>query len=120
VNTESCHRPNYWKYKQNQSGALSTGVKGGINELRACTYLLSLGYEVFRNVCASGKGDLVAWKHGEQPIIIDVKSICTTVYQCKDGTERVSIQMTRSKYPGVVTLGVFEDGSVICDALPKN
>lgn len=117
---ESCHRPNYWNYKQNQPGALPTAVKGGINELKACAYLLGLGYEVFRNVCATGKGDLVAWKHGEAPLIIDVKSIATVVCINKDGTERVSKQMSRSKYPGVITLGVTDDGTVVCDDLPKN
>jgi hypothetical protein len=116
----SCHKPNYWKYKQNQPSALPTSVKGGINELVACAHLLKLGYEVFRNVCATGKGDLVAWKHGYAPLIIDVKQISKLTWVNKDGVERVGFNMTKSKYPGVITLGVTEGGEVVCDDLPKN
>lgn len=115
----SCLRPNYYKHKQHQPGALTTGVKGSINELRACVYLLNLGYEVFRNVSPSGKGDLIAWKHGKAPIIIDVKAITVSTYIRKDGKERQFTAMNKSKYPGVITMGVTEVGDVVCDDLHK-
>ena len=53
--------------------ALHTSVKGAKYELLACAWLLEQGYEVFRNVCPVGKGDIVIWKQGETPVIVDVK-----------------------------------------------
>lgn len=53
---------------------LHTSVKGAKYELLACAWLLDQGYEVFRNVSPVGKGDLVIWKKGENPTIVDVKT----------------------------------------------
>jgi hypothetical protein len=116
---KSFKKPDHSKYKQHQPGALHTAIKGSINELRACSHLLALGYEVFRNVSPSGKGDIVAWEHGRTPIVIDVKAITTGVYVRKDGEERQFTAMNKSKYPGVITIGVIEGGDVVCDELHK-
>lgn len=60
-------------YVQHDPEELGTSVKGAINELEVCAWLMKQGYEVFRNVAPTGKGDIIIWKHGESPIIIDVK-----------------------------------------------
>jgi len=59
---------------QHNADELNCCVKGAIQELEACAYFLSLGFEVFRNVSPSGKGDIVIWRKGEKPIVIDVKT----------------------------------------------
>ena len=48
---------------------------GSINELRACSWLMSQGYEAFRNVCQVGPADIIALntETGEK-ILIDVKT----------------------------------------------
>lgn len=56
------------------AGTLSAR-KGAMNESLACAHLLSLGYDVFRNVSADGPADIIAvnWNNGERTAI-DVKS----------------------------------------------
>lgn len=51
------------------------GVKGAINEHVATTWLMRMGYDVFRNAAPVGRADLVAknWETGEL-IFVDVKS----------------------------------------------
>lgn len=46
---------------------------GAVSELAACSWLISQGYEVFKNVVASGPIDLVAIKDGVA-MLIDVKT----------------------------------------------
>src|SRR5262245_4735089 len=46
---------------------------GARSELIACEWLLSQGYEVFRNVSATGPIDVVAIK-GSEVLLLDVKS----------------------------------------------
>ena len=53
---------------------MHTSVKGAKLELEACAWFLAKGYEVFRNVSPVGKADIVVWKKGDDPILIDVKS----------------------------------------------
>ena len=55
--------------------SLTTNQTGAIGELSVTNYFIQQGYEVFRNVVASGPGDLCVWKAGEEPKIIDVKSL---------------------------------------------
>jgi hypothetical protein len=43
---------------------VNTSEKGAYSELVACAWLLSQGYEVFRNICPSGPTDIVAIKGG--------------------------------------------------------
>lgn len=59
---------------QHVPSELHTSIKGAISELEACTYFLKQGYEVFRNVSPVGKVDIIIWKVGEDPILIDVKT----------------------------------------------
>lgn len=63
---------------------LSKGHLGAIGEQAVSNYYLRLGYEVFRNVSAHGPGDLIIWKPGETPLVIDVKSFGNP-YQRADG-----------------------------------
>jgi hypothetical protein len=51
--------------------------KGAHSELVACAWLLSRGYEVFRNVSQHGKVDVIAIRDGVV-MYIDVKTACTT------------------------------------------
>src|SRR5215831_6430735 len=57
--------------------------KGSLAELIACAWLLKTGYEVFRNVSQHGVADVVAWRRGEAPILIDVRKL--TYQVAKDG-----------------------------------
>lgn len=52
---------------------LHTSIKGAKHELLACAWFLEQGYEVFRNVAPVGKGDIIIWKKGEDPIVVDIK-----------------------------------------------
>lgn len=47
--------------------------KGAHSEMVACAWLLSNGYEVFRNVSPVGLSDVIAQKGG-QILLLDVKS----------------------------------------------
>lgn len=82
---------------------LNTSIKGSINELVVCAYFLKLGYEVFLNVSATGKGDLVVWDKKNQPIVIDVKSVQRNI--TKRGP---TFCVARSEFPGVKTVGVLD------------
>lgn len=52
---------------------LSKKHKGAHSELIAVTWLLSEGYEVFRNVSSHGPIDIIAFRDGET-LLLDVKS----------------------------------------------
>lgn len=52
--------------------------RGALAEIVACEWLIRHGYEVFRNMSSHGIADFVAWKPGEAPLIIDVKSVQKT------------------------------------------
>jgi hypothetical protein len=57
---------------------------GAINELAACQYFLSKGYEVFRNVSQHGPADLAIWhKETNEFTLVDVKTVA--VYYKKNG-----------------------------------
>lgn len=47
---------------------------GTLAEIMASAWLIQQGYEVFRNISWHGLADLVAWRVGEHPILIDVKT----------------------------------------------
>jgi Holliday junction resolvase-like predicted endonuclease len=47
---------------------------GALAEIIACEWLIRQGYELFRNISSHGLADFVAWKPGEAPIVIDVKT----------------------------------------------
>lgn len=54
---------------------VSTSTKGAINEYIAMTWLMSQGYDVFRNASPTGRADLVAKNWDTDELIwIDVKS----------------------------------------------
>ena len=63
---------------QNNPEELHNSIKGARYELLACAWLLEQGYEVFRNVSPTGKGDIIIWKKDSIPIVIDVKSAGTS------------------------------------------
>lgn len=76
-----------------------TTTKGAQGELIACAWLLGLGFEVFRNVSASGPADIIAWhRDSDKAHFIDVK--CTTdysAYQRPDGS--IYVPMGASHHP---------------------
>lgn len=47
---------------------------GALAEIIACEWLIRQGYDVFRTISQHGLADYVAWKVGEQPLLIDVKT----------------------------------------------
>ena len=63
------------KYSNCSLNHLSTSKIGGISEIEVCAYYLREGYEVFRNITASGPADIIVWNPNTQDIhIIDVKT----------------------------------------------
>jgi hypothetical protein len=48
---------------------------GAHTELRAVSWLLEQGYEVFRNVSPSGPADIIVFREDEAPRLIDVKTM---------------------------------------------
>lgn len=64
----------------------STSHIGAAGEMSVCTYFLSQGLEVFRNVAASGPVDLIVYnKETDKTVLVDVKSHQFITYRV-DGT----------------------------------
>lgn len=51
-------------------------IRGAASELVAATHLMRQGYHVFRALSASCPVDMVAWRDGEAPLRVEVKSGC--------------------------------------------
>ena len=87
---------------------INSSRKGAASEYAACIWLLSQGYEVFKNVAASGVFDIVAIK-GKEILKIDVKSA-----SLKTG-EKVFYAQRRAQHKiaeqGGNILYIFRDGS---------
>lgn len=65
---------------------LATGRIGAISELKAQTWLMEQGYEVFKNIKASGPADMIAWDIKTDTLLkIDVKTV--RVYIKKNGVK---------------------------------
>jgi Holliday junction resolvase-like predicted endonuclease len=81
--------------------------RGAHSELIATTYLLSLGYDVFRNVSAHGLADLIAvnYETGEK-VLIDVKSSISGAYKTSDGREVPYERVTAKGSPEQEKAGV--------------
>lgn len=52
----------------------SPGSAGAISELLVAADLIRRGFYVFRNVAADGPCDLVAFRRGERPLKVEVKT----------------------------------------------
>lgn len=62
--------------------------RGAASELAVCQYLLSQGYEVFRNISQHGLIDLIAYNPDTRELrFIDVKT--ASLYITKDGDEHL-------------------------------
>lgn len=61
------------------AAALSTANRGAISELRAGAHLLERGYHVFWSMSPACPVDLVAWRPGEIPIKVEVKTVAIHV-----------------------------------------
>jgi hypothetical protein len=57
-----------------ETGQLSAVHKGAINEVAALSWLLKQGYYAFQSMTFTGPVDMIAYKPGETPILIDVKT----------------------------------------------
>ena len=53
---------------------LPSSARGAIGELTVSIHFQNAGYQVFRNLSPVGPADLVIWKPGSGPVLIDVKS----------------------------------------------
>lgn len=73
--------------------------KGSLAELLACAWLLKQGYEVFRNISQHGAGDLVIWRHGETPILVDVRTLNIRV--AADGKSCAVVVSKKARHPDV-------------------
>lgn len=93
---------------------VSTCQIGARNELLAAAWLISQGYEVFRNVSPAGPVDIVGMKDG-----------CISLFDVKSATLRSdgAIQLLKlsqeQKKLGVKIIGVFEDGSCVIEHAPR-
>ena len=63
------------------TGQLSSAHIGAVNEVLAQNWLLRQGYFVFASITVTGPADMVAWKPGEEPILIDVKTLNRRKYK---------------------------------------
>lgn len=74
--SENCRREREkGRYRDSSLNHLPTSKIGGISELEVCAYYLREGYEVFRNVSASGPADIIVWNPESGEVhIIDVKT----------------------------------------------
>lgn len=87
--------------------------KGAISELRACTWLLDNGFEVFRNVSQHGIADLVAWKpRSNEFIAVDVKTVNTAISNRVDGTIVLCYLYNKAIADGITLLYVYSDGEI--------
>ena len=88
--------------------------RGAYNELIATTFLLDLGYDVYRNVSAHGLADLVAinFQTGER-LLIDVKA--NSKFLKRDGSPTVLkiILSKKQLEQGVRQLVVTSDNTCI-------
>lgn len=79
---------------------------GAYHELKASSYFLSLGYEVFRNVVSTGPADLVIWKPDtNETLFVDVKT--ATRFVKSDGTIKYHFDRKSLRY-GVKVLLMYE------------
>lgn len=87
---------------------MKTKHKGAWSELRATSYLLENGYEVFRNVSYYGPVDIVAYDTKRKDmLLIDVKS----AIKSKHGYLSYGRLSKQQEELGVCILLVFEDGT---------
>lgn len=82
---------------------------GAFSELHACMWLLSKGYDVYRNVSHAGRADIIAVKE-EEVIKIDVKTLKKNKKN-NYNFHRTSYRANEEK--NVKTLFVTEDGSCL-------
>src|SRR5215469_8635574 len=73
--------------------------KGAVAELIASAWLLQHGYEVFRNVSQCGVADMVIWRPGEAPILIEVRKLSIRV--AVDGKTCSAIGARTPRGPGI-------------------
>lgn len=73
---------------------LPTGTTGALNELLVCTDLLERGYHVFRSVSPSCPCDLVAYRPGQIPRRIEVKTLNGTVKGVNVDSEKADVLAT--------------------------
>lgn len=91
-------------------GATPLKHRGAMAEILAVAFLLSRGYEVFRNQSQHGIADLIAWKDGQQPKLIDVKAVSLSYNAGRDRSYVSARKLTPDQIRcGVSALWVFED-----------
>lgn len=78
-------------------GPTTTTTTGTAGELFVMSYLVGAGLQVFWNVSRVGPADLVAWRAGGIPVLLDVKINQSGVYVKKpsitsDGVHLVWVQ----------------------------
>lgn len=79
--------------------------QGTYSELIACNWLLSLGYDVFRNISPHGKADIIAWNpENDESLYIDVKT--ASIYTSVSGEDRLHFPMPAKPHENVVYLVV--------------
>lgn len=111
--------------KKNDDGEMDKKHRGSWAEVVAVAWLLSYGYDVFRNESQHGLADIVAvdFETGET-ILIDVKFASRNQWRLADGTIKTggytaSSLSQEQKDAGVVLLYVFQDASAGFE-LPSN
>ena len=89
---------------------MESSNRGGFSELMACAWLMSMGYDTFRNQNDNGPIDIVAVdRETGETIFCDAKTFCSTNVENvrKNGFPQSSAQ----KHLDVKTIGVTHEGS---------
>lgn len=79
--------------------------KGALAELLASAWLLKQGYEVFRNVSQCGVADMVAWRPGGLPVLVEVRT--ATLRAAADGKSCSVMTARLPRHTDVKFLYVF-------------
>ena len=98
--------------------------RGAISELRATTFLLEQGFEVFRNISQHGSIDIIAISKDGTILKIDVKTVSSGTYtRVTDGQiveNFVFAPLLKSQTStGIVPLYVMPDGSIRWEPIVK-
>lgn len=89
----------------------SPNTTGTSSELRATVWLFEQGFEVFKNVAATGPADLVIRnKETGELRAVDVKTV--TIYIKKDGSKSYNWSVSGSKKENVSYLGYCREEEI--------
>ncbi len=90
---------------------MNTSKKGAVAEYMAANWLLSKGYEVFKNLTPTGKVDIIAWK-GEEMHLIDV-ALCSRSKRTGGYSDNKKGVAESNAHLGIKILCVLDTGDCV-------